>query len=116
MQPTTAEIMTVDTTPIKQYIETHLTQIKGREDVAKFFGLPLEGLRKAFSEAEGQALADFITEARVEEAKRLLRKTNLTSKEICYAVGFARVDSGERAFKEATGLTMQAYRKRYRKQ
>ena len=115
MQPTTAEIMTVDTTPIKQYIEGHIGEIHGREDVAKAFGLPLDPLRKAFREAEGQALADFITEARVEEAKRLLRKTNLTSKEICYAVGFARVDSGERAFKEATGQAMQAYRKRYQR-
>ena len=51
----------------------------------------------------------------MEAAKRLLRKTDLRSYEICYAVGFARVDSGERAFKEATGMTMQAYRKRYRR-
>ena len=79
--------MTVDTTQIKQYIEMNLARIQGREDVAAAFDLPLDPLRKAFREAEGQALADFITEARMEAAKRLLRKTNLSSKEICYAVG-----------------------------
>ena len=107
--------MTVDTTQIKQYVETNLARIRGREDVAAAFNLPLNPLRKSFHEAEGQTLAEFIAEARMETAKRLLRKTNLRSKDICDAVGFARVDSGERAFKEATGLTMQAYRKRYRR-
>ena len=107
--------MTVDTKQIKRYIEANLTQIRGREDVAKFFDLPLDPLRKAFREAEGQALADFIAEARIEEAKRLLRTSDLHSKGVCFAVGFARPDCGERAFKEATGLAMQAYRKRYRR-
>ena len=95
--------------------KTNLARIQSREDVARAFALPLDALRKAFSDGEGQALADFITEARIEEAKRLLRKTNLSSKEICYAVGFARPDSGERTFKETTELTMQAYRKKYRR-
>ena len=107
--------MTVDTTQIKQHIKAHIGQIRGREDVATFFDLPLDPLRRAFEEAEGQTLAEFITEARIEAVKWLLRKTNLSSKEICYAVGFARPDSGERAFKEATGMTMQAYRKKYRR-
>ena len=107
--------MTVDTTQIKQYIEANLARIQSREDVASTFGISVERLRKAFHQAEGVTPTEFIAEARVEAAKRLLRKTDVQSKEVCYAVGFARVDSGERAFKEATGLTMQAYRERHRR-
>ena len=107
--------MPIDTTQVKQHIKANLVRIRGREDVAAALGLPLDPLRKAFREREGQALADFIAEARIEEAKRLLRATNLHSKEVCFAVGFARPDSGERAFKEATGQAVQTYRKRYQR-
>ena len=107
--------MTLDTAQIKHYVQANLARIQSREDVAAAFGVSLERLRKAFHEAEGMTLTECIDEARIEEAKRLLRKTDYRSKEVCFAVGFARPDCGERTFKEATGLTMQAYRKRYRR-
>ena len=107
--------MTVDTTQIKQYIEAHIGAIRGREDVAKHFDMSIEQLRKAFLKAEGVTPTEFIAEARVEAAKWLLRKGGLTNKQVCYAVGYARVDSGERAFKEATGQAMQAFGKQHQR-
>ena len=105
----------VDTAQVKRYVEAHLKEIRGREDVAAAFGLPLEALRRSFLKWEGFTLAEYIRAMRVERAKRLLRETDLRSKEVCEAVGFTRVDDGERTFREVAGETMQAYRERYRR-
>ena len=104
----------VNTAQVKRYVAAHLREIRGREDVAAALGLPLEPLRRAFLKQEGITLAEHIRLARVERAKRLLRETDLRCKEVCEAVGFGRVDDGERTFREAAGLTMRAYRERHR--
>ena len=93
----------------------HLKEIRGREDVAAALGLPMELLQRAFLRQEGITLAKHIRTARVEQAKKLLRETDLRCKEVCEAVGFARVDEGERTFREVAGQTMRAYREHYRK-
>ena len=102
-----------DVAQVKRHIETHLKEIRGREDVAAALDLPLEALRRAFLKWEGVTLAEYIRVRRVERAKRLLRETDLRCKEVCEAVGFARVDDGERTFKVVVGQTMRTYRRRY---
>lgn len=105
----------VDTTQVKRFVKAHLKEIRGREDVATAFGLPLEALRRSFLRQENITLAGYIRKMRVEQAKRLLRETDLRSKEVCEAVGFARMDDGERTFREMAGETMRTYRERYRR-
>ena len=106
--------MPTDTAEIKRYIEAHLKHIRTPQEVAQPLGHSYETLRKDFKRIEGITLGRFITQARIQRIKQYLVTTNLLCSEISYRVGFVREDVAARAFKRETGLSMQAYRQRYR--
>ncbi len=84
----------------------------GPEGIAEAFGVPVGTLQRVFRQEAGVALIDHLRRVRVKQAKRLLAKTNLRIAEVCRAVGWARADSGARAFKREVGCSMRAYRRR----
>ena len=104
--------------PVQQvvaYIEAHLDQIEGVEDMASAFGVPLETLRKAFRREMGLPLGAYLTQRRVERAKQLLAETDLRAYEVGLEVGWKREDTAARVFRRETGETMQVYRQRARR-
>ncbi len=108
--------MAFDTHVVKRLIRENLKAIHTVEDVARRINISPETLRKEFWRLERITLGDFITNSKVEEAKRLLIETDLLCKEICYEVGFRREDSGETSFKKRTGMSMQEFREKHRNQ
>lgn len=108
-------LMPANVQQVRAYIEQHFARIAGPDEIAEAFGVPVETLRKAFRQEAGVPLASYLRQVRVRQAKRLLRETDLRAGEVCYAVGWTREDSGERAFREAMGQTMQGYRRALRR-
>lgn len=106
--------MNVSMQQILAHIEAHLVRIEGAEDVAAALGVPLETLRKVFRREVGVPLADYVTQRRVERAKRRLAETDLRASEVGRAVGWHREDTAAHVFRRETGETMQAYRRRVR--
>jgi AraC-like DNA-binding protein len=96
---------------VKAFVRASIRQIRSIDDIAKAFNLSQETLRKDFVRHEKTRLSQFVSEARVEEMKRLLSVTAQRCSEICLGVGFAREEVGERVFKRRVGMTMMEYRK-----
>ncbi|MBI9108984.1 MAG: response regulator [Spirochaetales bacterium] len=65
-----------------------------------------------FKEGTGQTFVEYLTAQRIEEAKKLLKTTDLKGYEIAEKTGFADPRYFSIVFKKITGLTAMEYRKR----
>lgn len=100
----------MDTEAVKRYIERNVKRVRGVGPLAADLHTSPEKLRKEFRRTEGIPISMFITNTKVEQAKKLLEETGKYCFEICFEVGFPREDGGARTFKRVTGMTMQEYR------
>jgi AraC-like DNA-binding protein len=103
-----------DVARAKRHIEQHLTHIESPREVAVALDVSYETLRKQFRRAVGVPMGQYIRQARVDRARKLLIATDDPVHVVCRRVGFASDTSGIRTFGRATGLTMAQYRRRYR--
>ena len=100
----------MDTEDVKRYIERNVRRVCGVGPLAAELKVPPERLRKEFRRTAGIPISKFITQTKVEQAKKLLKETGKYCFEICFEVGFPREDGGSRTFKRVTGMTMEEYR------
>lgn len=77
----------------------------------KALGISASRLHQACQRTTSQPPKKIIHERLIQEAKRLLTFTQLSSAEICYQLGFSDPAYFSRFFKRATGQTAQSYRK-----
>lgn len=63
-----------------------------------------------FKKEVGQSIVNFLTEVRLENAKNLLKSTDLSNNEIAEEIGYENVQYFYKVFKKATGITPTAYR------
>jgi len=75
------------------------------EMVASFIQLSPYYVSKLFKEEYGITYKDYLTKLRVEKAKELINKHELSIKEICYQIGYNDPNYFSRVFKKATGLS-----------
>ncbi len=105
----------MDTEEVKEYIELNVRKVWGVAPLAADLQVPFDRLRKEFRRKEGLPISRFILKTKVENAKKLLTDTDKYCFEICFDVGFPRVDVGTRIFKRVTGMTMLEYREEHRR-
>ena len=67
-------------------------------------------LSRLFSQKTNNTFSETLTFLRIQEAKRLLRKTRMPVAEIAAQVGYADVKYFYKQFKRATGETPASYR------
>lgn len=67
---------------------------------------------RAFAEAYGQTPGRYLTGRRIERAQELLRSANLSVTEVCMLVGFSSLGAFSARFRELTGESPSAYRRR----
>jgi transcriptional regulator GlxA family with amidase domain len=70
-------------------------------------------LQHLFKQATGKALGRALTEKRLQRAAQLLASTNLSIKEIAYAVGYEHTSSFTRAFERRYQHAPRHYRMRH---
>jgi AraC family transcriptional regulator len=92
------------------YINRGLDRNLSTEEIARAVGIEPARLGRAFRASTGKSIHRYLNERRVEEARILLTKSELSIAEVARRVGF---DSEERFrinFQRRTGLTPTAYR------
>lgn len=68
-------------------------------------------LSTVFSQDVGATFSEYLTNIRVEKAKKLLKTTNMRTSEIAFAVGYSNPHYFSFIFKKVTGGTTKEYRK-----
>lgn len=95
---------------VLKYIQEHYRTLT-LNDLAERFHYEPSYLGKQIKAATGKNYTDIIREIRVEEAKRLLRTTELTVDQIAERVGYTGRVHFFRSFRGAVGMTPGEYRK-----
>jgi AraC-like DNA-binding protein len=106
--------MSTDITLIKSFVEENLGRVHKTQHVADQLNCSVDKLKKSFYRSEKLTLSRFIRETRIARMKDQLAKSDAPCKVICIDLGI-REDVGARLFKNATGLTMEEFRKMYRR-
>lgn len=79
-------------------------------DIAKEVFLSPTYLCLLFKQETGETINEYITRARIEKAKELLRDPRNKFYEVCYMVGYSDPSYFSKLFKKITGLTPSAFR------
>lgn len=95
------------------YILENIDQKLTTEGIAESFGMNRTSLCKKFKAETGKSLATFITEVKMDEAKRLLSSSNDTLASIADSLSFSSQSHFQNCFKKNTGMTPGEYRRRY---
>lgn len=95
----------------KNFTNSDLSLISVAEEV----NLSPNHFSSIFSQECGITFIEYLTNVRIEEAKKLLRNTNLKSIDISYNVGFNDSHYFSTLFKKITGLTTKEYRQKEKK-
>ncbi|MEF2965492.1 helix-turn-helix domain-containing protein [Paenibacillus sp. M1] len=81
------------------------------EQCAEYVNLSPYYFSKLFKQRTGENFSDYVTRLRIEEAKKLMGKSqHLSLKEICYEVGYKDPNYFSRVFKKSAGMTPTEYR------
>lgn len=94
-----------------QYIDQHLSEDLGREEVARAVFLHPDYLNRIFKKELNVSLTHYILEEKMKRAQELLQTTNLSVTEIGGTVGFTNMSAFSYAFRRSTGRTPTSYRK-----
>lgn len=81
------------------------------EEIALDLGVTPQYLSKLFRQETGHTFKEHLIDLRISEARRLLRETVLSAREISYAVGYDDPNYFVRLFKKITGLTPKEYQR-----
>ena len=92
----------------RDHLDRHFTESTDLATAATIAGLSKFHFHRLFSATYGVTPADYLTRRRIERARDLLRATNLTVTEVCFAVGYSSLGSFSARFKELVGDTPSA--------
>ena len=104
-----------DNDPIEEvlrYVKRNHTQKISIEDVCKHFGYSRSYVSHVFKKRVGQSFREYLTQLRIEDARSLLKHSNLTITEIALSVGFSDSTYFSNVFKTKVGISPSAYRKK----
>lgn len=100
---------------VQQYMKQHLHEEFSREKAAELVHLNPAYLSRLFRKETGLTLTDYLVEQRMAKAKAELANSNHRISDIAIAVGYTNFSHFSQAYKRATGLTPQEYRKKFQK-
>lgn len=94
----------------KQYIDQNFQKDISLDDVSKKVNISPYYFSKVFKEKTGENFIEYLTKKRMESAKELLIKPELSIKEICIIAGYSDPNYFSRIFKKYEGVTPSEYR------
>lgn len=97
----------------KQYIQAHYSEPITQEEVSSEVGLSAAYFSVLFKKTEGEGFAKYLIKVRMEQAKVLLRETNISVGEICRKVGYNDLKHFTHTFEKFSGVKPAIYRKLY---
>ena len=96
--------------PVIEYMQYHYSEPLTLADIAKAAHLSVSRLAHLFREQMGITIVDYLTNIRINHAKRMLLTTEANCTRICYDVGYNNQSYFTRVFKQITGLTPRQFR------
>ncbi|MBQ7336188.1 MAG: AraC family transcriptional regulator [Clostridia bacterium] len=96
---------------VKRYLAEHLAEQLTVADICAQFGVSQSALMKKFHRETNRGMMDYFIELKINESKRLIRKTSQSFAEIAEALGFSTATYFSRVFKVKTGMTPTEYSK-----
>lgn len=89
----------------KDYIEKNFDKNISLDDVSRVVNISPYYFSKLFKEETGENFIDYLTNLRIGRAKELLKKGELSMKEICNEIGYADPNYFSRTFKKNVGVS-----------
>ncbi|MCH1642009.1 helix-turn-helix domain-containing protein [Paenibacillus timonensis] len=93
-----------------QYVDEEFRSKLKLQTLAKKFHMNPTYLGQVFKKETGKAFNEYLNEKRIEEAKRLLKRTPMKISDIALQVGYPNTDYFISKFKQATGLLPSVYK------
>jgi AraC-like DNA-binding protein len=97
----------------RDYADRHFGEPLDLEQLASVAALSKFHFHRLFTATYGRTPAAHLSERRIERAQDLLRSTNLTVTEVCFAVGFNSLGSFSSRFTQIVGQSPSAFQRRY---
>lgn len=97
----------------KNYIKEHYKDSVSLEDISALAGFSSAYFSAFFKKETGVVFLEYLKKIRMDEAKRLLKETNLSVSVICESVGYSDVKYFTKLFIKHTSLKPGEYRKIY---
>ena len=94
----------------RRYIRIHFQEQITLESVSESVGLTPSYFSNLFKKEMGIGFARYLINVRMDEAKELLRETNLSVAEICRRVGYNDAKHFSHIFEETSGMRPSVYR------
>ena len=95
---------------VREYARSHIEESITIDTLAKLCGMNRTYLCKLFAQETGMTASQYVTNIKVEEAKRLMDITPKTIAEIAAYLGYSSQSHFQRVFKKHTGMTPGEYR------
>ncbi|MCS6909842.1 MAG: substrate-binding domain-containing protein [Anaerolineales bacterium] len=93
------------------YLHTHYAEPLTREKVARYVGVSEDYLTRCFQQELGLPPMTYLTRYRMNQAKNLLARGDMSVADVAFAVGYTDSDYFSRVFRQEVGLTPSAYRR-----
>lgn len=94
----------------QNYIQENFHKDLSLDEVSRQLDLSPYYFSKLFKEETGSNFVEYVTNLRIEQAKKLLAEEGRSMKEICVEVGYSDPNYFSRIFKKNTGVTPTEYR------
>lgn len=101
---------------IKEYIRQHYDQNITLNDISEHFYINPSYFSQLFKKKTGMTYQAYLTDYRIDRAKKLLSETDLRIYEVCQLVGYSDVNHFNQVFDRAEGMKPNEYRRRYSQQ
>ena len=97
---------------IKQYLEAHIQETIRISNICNAFGYSRSYLSRRFQKETGHTLSAYMTLLKINEAKRLIRETQMNFTQISAWLAFDNPQYFSRTFKQQTGMTPTEFKNR----
>jgi AraC family transcriptional regulator len=95
---------------MQAYINAHLDQNLTLDRLSQIAQLSAHHFATCFKQSIGQPPHQYITQCRIDQAKQLLKQSNLSIVEIAHRVSFQNQSHFTRIFRQYTQTTPKVYR------
>mgnify|MGYP000281022171 FL=1 len=96
-----------------EYIKKNYSQKLSLEEIAEQGGFNMNYFSELFKKETGKTFTAYVTDVRMEEAKKLLRDTDMPVYEVAGAVGYKDSKFFSQQFVKTVGIKPMEYRKLY---
>lgn len=93
----------------KKFVKENVANVINLQDVASRLNISSGYLSTIFKQSTGISFIDYVTEIKIEEAKKLLKESNYKIYEIAEMTGYENAYYFSKVFKKVTGITPREY-------